>query len=1073
MPSSTRSNKDKHLLFSQDPAHLEHSIRKDQRSTSIDSEAFMSTDSCTQPSTDTRVSSLTDLPRSTSIDTTPHTSIDPHSRSMVAIVILRQDENGNLYDQDGHLRNATCQKLDAQGNEMDGFTKRVLRIPVEKPFDEVYFTHRERMKPRITLKKKSDPGKFAIPRVVNLQELGNDLGYIVACHCGAEYKTEFSESIDTRTVSSIDSNESPTTDERYPTSLDGKQPSSWADSGFHESFAVDTVIPSSNEDPTEEYDEDYWKERATEIAMHDDRYSGLSFNNTSPQSIDSTAPATIDRHMVASIDTKSTSDDEQLIHNKMESMHEELNELSAYAYDKIGWHQFSIETLQERLQNISNAIQKMDDRWTRNDEATRSFIAAWSRIPPRKPSANPPEPATNPSDTTPEPMQVDKATEGRMLRKRKEKIPKNLKREANEKEMDGFTKRVLRIPVEKPFDEVYFTHRLWMFFRETKETEDDIRRMFHHVRERMKLRITLKKKSDPGKFVIPCVVKGIEFPQALCDTGASVNLVELVNDLGYIAACHCEAEYETEYSESIDTRTVSSINSNESPTTDECYPTSLDGKQPVDHFTLPDQCYPDFAFQQPNNRGRDDNSIGSWADSGFHESFAVDTVIPSSNEDPTEEYDEDYWKEIAIGIAMQDDRYSGHSFNNTSPQSIDSTAPATIDRHMVASIDTKSTSNDEQLIHNKMESMHEELNELSAYAYDKIGWHQFSIETLQERLQNISNAIQKMNERWTRNDEATRKYETEYSESIDTRTVSSIDSNESPTTDERYPTSLDGKQPVDRFTLPNQCYPDFAFQQPNNRGRDDYSIGSWADSGFHESFAMDTVIPSSNEDPTEEYDEDYWKERAIEIAMHDDRYSGHSFNNTSPQSIDSTATATIDRHMVASSDTKSTSDDEQLIHNKMESMHEELNELSAYAYDKIGWPQFSIETLQERLQNMSNAILKMDERWTRNDEATRILKMLKWINLSTIHTCLDCLKEPKLTSNTKPDIIACLGLGIHGIGFFRQVWKIPIKRIRTGLGGGNLQGSLHKEFLDIGQKEVSMAWWQPPLSLDSLKPVQS
>ncbi|KAF2532096.1 hypothetical protein F2Q70_00029386 [Brassica cretica] len=97
--------------------------------------------------------------------------------------------------------------------------------------------------------------------------------------------------------------------------------------------------------------------------------------------------------------------------------------------------------------------------------------------PPPKPLANPPEPTTNPSDTTPEPMQVDEATEGRRLRKRKEKIPKNLKREANEKEMDGFTKRVLRIPVEKPFDEVYFTHRLWMFFRETKETEEDIRRM--------------------------------------------------------------------------------------------------------------------------------------------------------------------------------------------------------------------------------------------------------------------------------------------------------------------------------------------------------------------------------------------------------------------------------------------------------------------------------------------------------------------------------------------------------------------------------------------------------------------
>ncbi|WZY72273.1 hypothetical protein YC2023_004513 [Brassica napus] len=64
----------------------------------------------------------------------------------------------------------------------------------------------------------------------------------------------------------------------------------------------------------------------------------------------------------------------------MEPMHEELNELSAYAYDKIGWTQFSIENILERLQNISTPIQKMEERWTRNDEATRSFIAALSRM---------------------------------------------------------------------------------------------------------------------------------------------------------------------------------------------------------------------------------------------------------------------------------------------------------------------------------------------------------------------------------------------------------------------------------------------------------------------------------------------------------------------------------------------------------------------------------------------------------------------------------------------------------------------------------------------------------------------
>ena len=35
---------------------------------------------------------------------------------MVATVILRQDENGDLYDQDCHMRNATGHKLHAQGN---------------------------------------------------------------------------------------------------------------------------------------------------------------------------------------------------------------------------------------------------------------------------------------------------------------------------------------------------------------------------------------------------------------------------------------------------------------------------------------------------------------------------------------------------------------------------------------------------------------------------------------------------------------------------------------------------------------------------------------------------------------------------------------------------------------------------------------------------------------------------------------------------------------------------------------------------------------------------------------------
>ena len=94
--------------------------------------------------------------------------------------------------------------------------------------------------------------------------------------------------------------------------------------------------------------------------------------------------------------------------------------------------------------------------------------------------------------------------------------------------MESFLKRVLRIPLEKPFEEAYFTHKLWMFFKENKETEEDIRRMFHQVREKMKNMITLKKKSDPRKCAIPYLVKVIEFPHALCDTWTSINILPRV-----------------------------------------------------------------------------------------------------------------------------------------------------------------------------------------------------------------------------------------------------------------------------------------------------------------------------------------------------------------------------------------------------------------------------------------------------------------------------------------------------------------------------------------------------------------
>ncbi|CAN6989891.1 unnamed protein product, partial [Brassica rapa subsp. trilocularis] len=103
-----------------------------------------------------------------------------------------------------------------------------------------------------------------------------------------------------------------------------------------------------------------------------------SIDRTKAKSIDGNSPRSINEHIIASIDAESTPIGEQLIHKTVESMQKELTELSAYAYDNIGWHQVSIDDIQERLQNISKVHEKMDDKWTRNDEATRSFIASWS-----------------------------------------------------------------------------------------------------------------------------------------------------------------------------------------------------------------------------------------------------------------------------------------------------------------------------------------------------------------------------------------------------------------------------------------------------------------------------------------------------------------------------------------------------------------------------------------------------------------------------------------------------------------------------------------------------------------------
>ena len=122
------------MLFLSDLANLEGSIRKGRRSSWIDNNTSSSLDSRLPPSTQIPVSSTdtrsppstddtlpstkdtllsTDIFHLTSINTSVRTSIDTEPRDMVATLILVRDEKGDLHDQEGHLRNAAGQRIDA------------------------------------------------------------------------------------------------------------------------------------------------------------------------------------------------------------------------------------------------------------------------------------------------------------------------------------------------------------------------------------------------------------------------------------------------------------------------------------------------------------------------------------------------------------------------------------------------------------------------------------------------------------------------------------------------------------------------------------------------------------------------------------------------------------------------------------------------------------------------------------------------------------------------------------------------------------------------------------------------
>ncbi|KAF3560150.1 hypothetical protein F2Q69_00012616 [Brassica cretica] len=97
----------------------------------------------------------------------------------------------------------------------------------------------------------------------------NDPGIIAACHCGAEYESDYSKSIDTHPETSNDTSHPESTDAEEEKSVDNC-PDEWENNYYNP--IIDAY--SKQNMHTDEYDEDYEEEQATEYrAIFDERAS--------------------------------------------------------------------------------------------------------------------------------------------------------------------------------------------------------------------------------------------------------------------------------------------------------------------------------------------------------------------------------------------------------------------------------------------------------------------------------------------------------------------------------------------------------------------------------------------------------------------------------------------------------------------------------------------------------------------------------------------------------------------------------------------------------------------------------
>ena len=111
-------------------------------------------------------------------------------------------------------------------------------------------------------------------------------------------------------------------------------------------------------------------------------------------------------------------------------------------------------------------------------------------------------------------------------------FPQRLQKSKIEEQFARFLKTFQKLEISMPFTEVVTQMPLYakflkdMLSKKRKIVEEGIVNLTATCSAVMKKELPEKMK-DPGSFTIPCIIRGVEIQKALCDSGASINLMPL------------------------------------------------------------------------------------------------------------------------------------------------------------------------------------------------------------------------------------------------------------------------------------------------------------------------------------------------------------------------------------------------------------------------------------------------------------------------------------------------------------------------------------------------------------------